>query len=364
MLTPLVALSAAAMIFAQPRLVERRLADVAVIRVPRAANENYKDGDDRQPGRIVFTFADSYFWGSFGSGTAYKQQLFVSVMAPDATDEEYHAWPDRYSLRYDKRTTVRKQTVGSGTLTVTEGRYQQNALNEPSHTFEYIDRARRLQLVWHAAKKEVDLEDGIEAVGRMAASFRIVKDPVAQFAEIRDRPRKEAEEAARKVAVAREMLVREGYGPLEPGKPVLENDVYVEWMADPEPRFQLVVPLGQVRSSANARPIERPRPVRLTRPDGKPMELVGTVGWREFTDGKWELSNDENDYVPMDGIAEVLAAKQTERDMVYFYYSATVRVKYESDDTRINDVRWFLNSVPEVRRLWREGKLVKGGAPE
>ena len=362
MLTPLLALSSVGMIFSQPRLVERRLADAAVIRVPRATKEVYKGGDDRQPGRIVFAFEDTYFWGSIGPGMAYKQQLYVSVMASDATDAEYEAYPHLYRLSYDKRTTVRKQTVGSGTLTVSAGRYQQNTMNEPSHTFAYVDRARRLQIVWHAAEKAVDLDDGIEAIGRMAASFRIVRDPVARFAEIRDRPRKEAAEAGRKVAVARGMLERAGYGPLEPGKPVLENDVYVEWMADPEPRFQLVVLLGQVRSSATVRPIERPRPVRLTGPDGKTVELVGTVGWREFADGTWELSNDENDYIPMDGIAAVLAATQTDPDMVYFYYSATVRVEHESDDTRINDVRWFLNSVPEVRRLWREGKLVKGGA--
>src|SRR5687768_5320695 len=286
MLTPLLTLSAAAMIFSQPRLVERRLADAAVIRVPRSAKEMYKGSGDGQPGRIVFTFADSYFWGSFGSGTAYKQQLFVSVMAPDATDAEYEVFPILYRLSYDQRKTIRKETVGSVTLTVSEGRYQQNALNEPSHTFAYVDRGRRLQIVWHAAKKEVNLTDGIDAIGRMAASFRIVGDPLAQFAEIRDRPRKEAEDRARKLAVAREMLEREGYGPLEPGKPVLKDDVYVEWMSDPEPRFQLLVPLGQVRSSATARPIDRPRPVRPPGPDGKPAELVGTVGWREFTDGK------------------------------------------------------------------------------
>jgi len=161
------------MIFSQPRLVERRLADAAVIRVPRATKEVYKGGDDRQPGRIVFAFEDTYFWGSIGPGMAYKQQLYVSVMASDATDAEYEAYPHLYRLSYDKRTTVRKQTVGSGTLTVSAGRYQQNTMNEPSHTFAYVDRARRLQIVWHAAEKAVDLDERGWMISRMISSGRI-----------------------------------------------------------------------------------------------------------------------------------------------------------------------------------------------
>ena len=232
---------------------------------------------------------------------------------------------------------------------------------EPSYTFLYVDRSRRLQLAWHVVKTEVELDAGAELIARMAASFRIVREPVAEFATIRDRPRKEAEDRARKRATALEMLAREGFGTLQPGKPILKNGVYVEWMSDPEPRFQLLVPLGKVRVAADAPAGSRPRPVRLDRASGATGEWVGSVGWREYIEGKWELSNRDNAYLPFAGIAAALAGED-DAGFVQFYYSATVRVE-ESPDDRLTGLRWFLDGVPEVRRLWREGKLVTGGAP-
>jgi hypothetical protein len=189
----------------------------------------------------------------------------------------------------------------------------------------------------------------------MAASFRIVREPTAQFVAIRDRPRKDADDRARKLAMALEMLRREGYGTLQPGKPVLKNDVYVEWMSDPEPRYQLLLPLGRVRVPANDSRGSRPRPVRLE-------QVAGSVGWREFVEGQWEFSNSENAYLPFSGIGAALAAENRDPAFVYFYYSATVHVE-EADDSGLTGLAWFFDGVPEVRRLWREGKLVRGGTP-
>jgi len=52
-----------------------------------------------------------------------------------------------------------------------EGVYQQNTLQEPSYTFFYVDRARRLQIAWHALKEEVELATGTDAIARIAASL-------------------------------------------------------------------------------------------------------------------------------------------------------------------------------------------------
>lgn len=361
--TAALTLSLLGMFSSQPRLVERALADIAVIQMPRAVKEMYEGLRDDQPGRLTFTFASSYFWASFGSGTAYKQQLFVSLMAPDANDAEYEAYPKHMSLSYDERTTVRTTALGSGTLTITRGVYRQNTLREPAHTFFYVDRARRLQIAWHAVEKEVDLTTGAEVIGRMAASFRIVRDPVEQFAEVRDRPRKEAEAIAGKRAMAVEMLKREGFGAMEPGKPVLRDGVYVEWMTDPELRFQLVLPLGRVRVAPDATPGTRPRPVAAGSLERAGAKLAGTIGWREYADGQWRFSNNENDYLPFAGVGAALAATLTDPAFVYFYYSASVRVE-EVDEKWLAGTGWFFDTVPEVRRLWRGGKLVRYGTPE
>jgi hypothetical protein len=365
MLAPTLTLSVLAMFSAQLRLSERKLADVAVISIPRSIKEEmYKGILDDQQGRLTFTFATSYFWASFGSSTAYKQQIFVALMAKDANEAEYEEYPKHWRLSYDKRRPIRKMAVGSGSLTVYEGVYTQNSLVEPSHTFFYVDHARRLQLAWHAVAKEVDLDDGIEAVGRMATSFRILKEPAEKFAEIRDRPRKEAEEAARKRSLAMETLKREGYAAaLDAGRPVFKDGVYVEWMTDPEPRYQMLIPLGRVRIAPGATPVNRPRPVRLDLASGSQRPFPGIVGWREFLDGEWTTSNRDNGYLPFKGIAAKMAEDNMDPGFVYFYYSATVRVEEVSSDDALTTTKWFFERLPEIQQLWRAGKLVSGGTP-
>lgn len=158
------------------------------------------------------------------------------------------------------------------------------------------------------------------------------------------------------------MLRREGYAALEPGAPVLRNGVYLEWMSDPEPRYQLLVPLGRMRAAANGSAVDRPRPLRTS--SAEESRLAGSIGWREIDEGDWRFSNQENEYLPMKGIAAVLEAQQQDRGSVYFYYAATVRVEEESDERRMTSLRWFLDGVPEVQRQWRAGILVGPGTPE
>lgn len=139
----------------------------------------YKGVRDDQAGRLTFAFSTSYFWASFGSSTAYKHLLFVSVMAPDATEAEYNEYPTRFTVSYDGRRKLSTTALGSGILTVREGTYTQNSLREPAYELLYVDRARRLQIAWHAVKSEVDLATATDLIGRMAASFRILREPAA-----------------------------------------------------------------------------------------------------------------------------------------------------------------------------------------
>lgn len=341
------------------RLTERRLADIAVIDIPASIkNEGYTGYRDDQPGRLTFGFSSAYFWASFGSTTAYKQLLIVSVMAPDATDAEYAAMPRRLPVSYERRKKVRTSTVGAATLTISEGVYAQGNLNEPAYEYVYVDRSKRLQLAWHAVQEDVTLAAGIAQITKMAASFRIVRDPLAVFAAQRDAPRQQAVAEANREAQAKAMLIREGYGPLEPGKPVLRNGIYVEWMADPEPRYQLLVPLGRVRVPASGTSANRPRPERTA------SALAGTIGWHESVDGAWEFSNRDNAYLPFAGIGALLAAKDRDPGVVTFYYSATVRVAEESSGNRLASLAWFRDGLPEVQRQWRAGTLVSPGRPE
>ena len=360
----------------QVRLTEQRLADIAVIGVPsnleaedkisvlvaQTAGHQSPDRDDLME-RLTFGFSSTYLWASMGSITTYRQQLIVSVMAPDAPDTEYAQVPRRMRIHYDERKQLPSRVLGTGTLTITEGIYSRGNVTEPAFQFLYADRSRRLQLVWHAVKKEVDLAAGATQIARIAASFRLHRDPVDWFAAMRDAPRQEAALRERRRATVQAMFKREGLAALVPGKPVLRQGVYIEWMADPEPRYQLLVPLGRARAASNGAVVHRPRPARGG--GSVPGEdLAGTLGWREVADGEWVFSNQEQAYLPFKGIGALLAAQQQDPAFVYFYYAATVRVEEESDDRLLTSLGWFLDGVPDVQRRWREGTLLSPGKPE
>jgi hypothetical protein len=355
---------------AQPRLTERSLAGMAVVQVPHTLSDENKDrlyGDDG-PGGLSFGFASTYLWASFGSVTAYRQHLVISLMAPDASDADYAALPRRLRISYEQRRTLTPRTFGSGSLATTAGLYVRGSVSEPAYLFHYSDRARRLQLVWHVIRKDVDLDSGIAQVQRMAGSFRIVHDPVAVLAEKREAPRQDAALRQGRLAKALAMLQREGYGTPVPGQPVLRSGVYLEWMASPEPRYQLLLPLGCVRAGAPGAVLQRPRPVAgaPSSPDASPAASpsASQIGWREFDNGEWVFSNDHHAYLPFDGVARVLQARQQDPACVYFFAAATVRVEEEEDEARLRSLRWFLDSVPELQRRWRQGSLVAPGKPE
>lgn len=361
-----VTLGSLAMLFAaQPRLVERRLADHATIQVPSAVSIDNPIGYQDEPaGRITYTFSSTYLWASFMSASTYRQLLVVSIMAPDATEAEYAAWPRRFTVSYEQRKPLRTSTIGTGTLTVFEGIYSRGNLTEPSYEYRFSDRAKRLQLTWHATRKEVGLEAGIAAVTRMASSFRLLRDPVDLFAAMRAAPQVEADARASRVASARAMLQREGFGTPVPGTPVLRAGVHLEWMDDPEVRYQLLVPLGRVRVAANASPAARPRPVWRRQGDPVDAAMAGTIGWYEFVDGEWHFSNQDNDYLPFTGVASLLASQARDPAYVYFHYVGTVRVEEEAADGRLTSLRWFLDGLPDLMRRWRAGSLVRNGVPE
>ncbi len=340
-------------------LRERQLDSVAVISVPTRIKEEILQGARKdRPGELAFTFGSSYFWASMGSTTTYKQFLVVSLMAPDAPAEAYEAYPPTFRISLEQSSLVHSSTNGTATITATAGVYTTGSLAEPSHRFEYRDPARRLHIMWHAVDKEVSLADGLQMLEAMAASFRIVADPVATFDEMRDRPRRDAEEQARRLTVARTMLAAAGLGDLEPGVPVLVDGMYVEWTADPEPRYQLLVPLGTVAAVSPSGGIP-PRPAQLPS-EGGAVPLQGTIGWLSFTDDAWTYSNGDNAYLPFPGTAALLSAQHTDPGEAFYYYSATVRVEEEDVEERLTSLRWFTAGIADVKRLWREGKIVPG----
>lgn len=335
------------------RLVERPLDEVAVIGVPARVGEAMLAGvRDDDPDRLAFAFGSTYLWASFGSGPAYRHLLYVSLMAPDASDADYARLPASFGRSYDGTRRLPDTALGSGTLTVIAGTYRQNSLQAPARTYVYRDRGRRLQIAWHAVDEDLDPDAARRLLESMARSFRLVADPSAAFAELHDRPRREAQERADKRQLARDTLARVGFVELVPGEPQRKDGVLAEWMDDPEPRFQLVKPLGLVHLAPGTPVALRPRPVPGITADG-------SVGWLESWEGGWRFHNHDDAYLPFPGVAGELAGERADPDAMLFYYSITVRVEEATAD-RIGTLGGFYRELAETERAWREGRLVRG----
>lgn len=337
--------------FASDRLADRRLEGVGRIALPaRVAAVGKGEAWDDDPSRLYFRFAREYGWlASLGSSTAYRQIITVSLLAPDAGSADYERWPPRFEPLYSKLAKERTVALGQAHVAVSAGRYAQNALDEPAHVYVYVDPARRLQIAWHAVDEDVAAEDALEMLPRMAASFRVTTDPRAKFTEMRGRGASEQQRAAVPVAMARDALAKAGFAAAAPGKPVHARGVYVEWMDDPEPRFQLLKPLGLVPQGGSAPLIPR-------RPGGA-TSLRGSVGWRRHDEGAWASDNRDNAYLPLPGIEQALALRHTDVATTLYYYATTVRVEKADADT-IQALGFFFQELPAIERAWQQGELV------
>ncbi len=337
------------------RLVERPLEGVGVITVPSRAKPVHSGQPyDEDPARLYFRFEHTYGLASWGSGMAYRQLLQVSLMAPDAAASEYDKWPPRFNPLYSRLTRQRVVPLGTATLAISEGRYAQNALDEPAHTYLYADPSRRLQIAWHVVDEDVPPEEALELLPRIAASFQMRTDPRDRFEEMAGRGAREEARAAAAVVLARATLAKAGFPDLEPGKPVLVRGVYAEWMADPEPRFQLLKPLGLVRTGDAPPPLPQLRDAA-----GNRRELRGSVGWRVYREGAWGSDNRDNAYLPQDGIEAEFARRQTDETTALYYFATTIRIEHAEEST-IENLGGFFAELPDVERAWREGTLVSG----
>lgn len=343
---------------ASPRLRVRPLDDVATIGVPAGLEpERYAATADESMHRLAFQFASRYLWASMGGVIRYRQVMVVSVLAPDAPPEAIEAWLQRWPVSYESRGRVRVQPLAGGTLRITEAVYAVGVDREPAFEYRFVDRTRSLQILWHAVASQHDPATAPATIERMASGYRLLRDPTPLLADARARPAREAATREQRRASVQELLAREGYGLPEPGVAQWRRGAWLEWMDEPERRYQLLVPLGFVRIAPGSGVHQRPRPL------GSSSDTRG-VGWREFIDGDWLFTNRDHGYLPFRGIAATLAARQHDPACVYFYWAGTVRVDHETDPRRLGGLAWFFDALPSVQRRWHDGALVGPGRPE
>ncbi|MFT3665471.1 hypothetical protein [Piscinibacter sp.] len=339
--------------FGGDRLVPRTLQGVGEISLPpRVVPFGAGGAQDDDPQRIHFRFERQFGWmASLGSSTAFRQLLTVSLMAPDAPAAAYERWPPGFSPSYATLRHERTLTFADARLKISAGRYAQNSLDEPAHLYLYADPSRRLHIAWHVVDEDVAPDAAVPMLQHIAASFKVTADLRAKFAEMAGRAGRAEARATAATLRARAALEKAGFGAAAPGKPVMVNGVYAEWMDHPEPRFQLLKPLGLMLREGAAAPVPR-LPARA---DG----WRGSVGWRQHAEGAWTHDNRGNAYLPMPGIAQALARRQTDAATRLYYFATTVRVEV-ADEARIDELGSFFDELPAVEATWQQGTLVPG----
>lgn len=300
-----------------------KLGDVASVRVPRKARLDDARARDEHPTWVTFRMDRVHTW-AMGSGTPYRANLFIILHAQNATAASY-ADGLKAAERELNGGADGWRTIESGDRwEVGQGRYTVNMLNEPTWRLKYRDPSRRVSALWQVYQKDWSLDEARKALVAMVESVQRTREP--DFAEIADRPRMAAEENQRKHDAALAQLARYGFAPLRPGEPVTKDGITVEYMADPERRVMLYMPIA-----------------------GKPTIAIPpyvTHGRRTWSDSGWENLTANNDYYARPGTRRMLDAQQAKPGPHHFLIR-TIRLDVlDESDHHIED---FLAFVARMR---------------
>lgn len=302
----------------------RRLGDVATVRVPRKARL-----DDAQPfveraTWVGFRLSRVHTW-AMGSSTPYRAKLFIAIHAPGAGAASYREALTAAARDLNGGADEWRELERGEQWEVGAGRYRVNLLDEPTWRLAYRDPARRVSALWQVYQKDWSLADARAALVRMVESVRVLKEP--DFAEIADRPRRAAQEDARKHDAAVAFLSQRGFGVLSPGSPVTRDGITVEYMTDPERRLMLYKPIA-------APPAPRTLPAWLSH------------GQSVWADTGWEHRMSNHDYYPMAGTRDWLA-RTLARPGPHHFVIRTIRLdELDEDDYHLAD---FFTAVATMR---------------
>lgn len=261
----------------------RKLGDVATIEIPRKARLDDAYLRFERASWVSFRMSRVHPW-AMGSSTPYRAYLYIAVHAPSAAKASYDEARKEAAAEMNGGADGWKQVEKNERWDIGEGRYTVNLLNEPTWRIAYRDPSRRVSVLWQVYQKDWSLDDARAAVLKMVASVKVLREP--PFAEIADRPRREANARERNVKEAMAWLAERGFTPLAAHEPVTRDGITVEYMAQPERRLMLYKAIA-------ARP-------------GAGLPPFMSYGWREMADTGWEYHMPNGDYYPMEGTSRQL----------------------------------------------------------
>ena len=261
------------------------LSTVALMEVPRRARLDKPGRPTEQADWIGFRL-DRYHMWAIGSSTPYRGSLFINLHAIGAPPGSYDAALKDNELDLNGGADDWKLLERDAQWEIGQGRYTVNMLDEPTWRIKYRDPDRRVSLLWQVFQKDWKLGKAKAALQTMAASVARNHEP--DYAEIADRPRRAAEENARKANAAFAWLAARGYGTLQPEVAVTKNGITVEFSSDPERRLMLLRLIP-----------EKP---------ATPLPEYVAHGWRSWSEGEgWTDTMPDGDYYPSPGTRKLFS---------------------------------------------------------
>jgi hypothetical protein len=300
--------------------VTRKLGTAATIVVPRKArlDEPGKGNRFERPTWVGWKMGRIHTW-AMGSFTPYRAYLFVNLHSATAPSSSYDEARRANVEDMNGGADDAKQLVKDAQWDIMSGRYTVNTLNEPVWRLSYRDTTRRVSAVWQVYQKDWTLDDARAALVKMVESVkRTAMEP--DYAEIADRPRRQAEENERKYTAALAWLADRGYGPLEPGKAITKDGITVELMHDPERRLAFYKTVA-------------------ARPPASSLPPFVSTGTRSWNGSEWEDTMDNNDYYPSPATRAYLA-RTLSKESTHTFIVRTIRLD-ELDEVDFHIADWF-----------------------
>lgn len=265
-----------------------------------------------------------------GGVTSVRAVLVLGVAAPDrgldAARKEARAWAQSHCSRADANGACD---------------FEQNDTKGPSWLVTAEDPAKRITMAYRVLQKDASREEALETLHAALASFQPVADPAAYFAEIRERPLRDAKAGARREQKMLGWFKKHGWPAPELEKNVQHGDCAYFWTHRNGSELYIACRFG-------------------SRPKSKPLETgyaerngFGVVTYEDFQ-GTWMLRRPGQVLDITLQPWPSFAADAYDSDRIYYFLEGYTGIQYEDVADAADLPDDLLGELMAARAGWRD----------
>lgn len=241
------------MFFLKPRKKTFDMDGAGTVIVPGALSGHMRTDSPDHVTHIFYDVIDSIFW--MGSNTPVRAVMTAAVGAPDRDTATLPRLAAKEAA--DRCRNVRwEQPIAAGARQVRTASciYEVNTHIESSWLVEVADPARRVAMAYRFFQRDMKLQNGAEALVAAIESYIPPVRPAELFREIRDRPRREAEEIDIAEVKAMRWIAKQGWPPPQLEKTVRHKNFVYSWERHFTPTLETACVIGWLPATGYKKP--------------------------------------------------------------------------------------------------------------